>query len=448
MNVDLHRKPTLNYFSTECYLSRSSQIQISENEKRCFAYILLTEDETGVVTNEGDSFSGRGTGTDEAPWRRPQRPHLHRQAAQRSLPPENERDKSTAVSIKEEGAIKDDIISLQREELNELRKEIHRLQADVEKLRTRGWRSEEEKWWIAWENMETERSKVRGVQKTAESPAHNDKLEATQGNFSAQEKAKDKELQLIISENDQCKSQLNRMNEEHGKTEKSKELQIVRSENEGNTIRICEQQDRLTKLEAHLQRLLSEAKEKEDELQILRLENEEYREQTFKDELLNLEADEYGPQLSTINNHDAFEGAVNGTHSDRDQLGEPDSTVSQTISKSGGINRAVYFLAWNLNRIDSDQCTDSYLWDASTSDLKLAYIHTCSSLSAEVMNSLSMEECDRFHVHRICQGNRTAFIVVRRGKTNPKELVNIRTGDKGTVKRLIQMVYFTREPQH
>jgi hypothetical protein len=35
--------------------------------------------------------------------------------------------------------------------------------------------------------METERSKVRGVQKTAESPAHNDKLEATQGNFSAQE---------------------------------------------------------------------------------------------------------------------------------------------------------------------------------------------------------------------------------------------------------------------
>jgi hypothetical protein len=137
MNVDLHRKPPLNYFSTECYLSRSSQIQISENEKRCFAYILPTEDETGVVTNEGDSFSGRGTGTDEAPWRRPQRPHLHRQAAQRSLPPENERDKSTAVSISEEGAIKDDIISLQREELNELRKEIHRLQADMEKLRTR-----------------------------------------------------------------------------------------------------------------------------------------------------------------------------------------------------------------------------------------------------------------------------------------------------------------------
>jgi hypothetical protein len=74
------------------------------------------------------------------------------------------------------------------------------------------------------------------------------------------------------------------------------------------------------------------------------------------------------------------------------------------------------------------------------SDLKLAYIHTCSSLSAEVMNSLSMEECDRFHVHRLCRDNRTAFIVVRRGKTNPEELVNIRTGDKGTVKRLIQML--------
>jgi hypothetical protein len=72
--------------------------------------------------------------------------------------------------------------------------------------------------------------------------------------------------------------------------------------------------------------------------------------------------------------------------------------------------------------------------------LKLAYIHTCSSLSAEVMNSLSMEVCDRFHVHRLCRDNRTAFIVVRRGKTNPEELVNIRTGDKGTVKRLIQML--------
>ncbi|KAJ7883178.1 hypothetical protein B0H14DRAFT_2564977 [Mycena olivaceomarginata] len=133
-------------------------------------------------------------------------------------------------------------------------------------------------------------------------------------------------------------------------TEKYKELQIARSENERNTIRISEQQDQLAKS------LLSQAKEKDDELQILRLENEEYREQpsqrtlfieqeraqNFMDELLNLEADEYGPQLNTISDRDVFGSAANETDSDRDQLGEPDSTESLTTSKSGGIDRAIY----------------------------------------------------------------------------------------------------------
>jgi hypothetical protein len=60
------------------------------------------------------------------------------------------------------------------------------------------------------------------------------------------------------------------------------------------------------------------------------------------DELLNLEADEYGPQLNTISDRDVFGSAANETDSDRDQLGEPDSTESLTTSKSGGIDRAIY----------------------------------------------------------------------------------------------------------
>ncbi|KAJ7715431.1 hypothetical protein B0H14DRAFT_2644130 [Mycena olivaceomarginata] len=235
-----------------------------------------------------------------------------------------------------------------------------REQKDAELQRLR---SEEEKWIIELEKMKDELSEVRGIQNTTESQANIDKLEAGQKKLPAQEKKKDEEFQRLRSENDQCKSQLNRMNTELEKTEKYKELQIARSQNERNTIRISEQQDQLAKS------LLSQAKEKDDELQILRLENEEYREQRCQ--------------------RDRFrQGSARGTG-----------------------------------------------FYGVTDNFKVR-----SSLSAEVMNSLSMEECDRFHVHRLCRDNRTAFIVVRHGKTNPEELVNIRTGDKGTVKRLIQML--------
>ncbi|KAJ6555511.1 hypothetical protein B0H10DRAFT_1967751 [Mycena sp. CBHHK59/15] len=99
------------------------------------------------------------------------------------------------------------------------------------------------------------------------------------------------------------------------------------------------------------------------------------------------------------------------------------------MSKWPGIELKSTELGWNLPE-GPDQCSDGYLSDASASDLKLAYIQTCSSLGTEVMNSLSMEERDRFHIHRLCRDNRTAFIVVRRGKINPGELVNMRTGTR------------------
>jgi hypothetical protein len=97
---------------------------------------IISQDETGIVINEGDSYFGRGTGTDEAPWRRPQRPH--RQTTQRFLPlsldSEDRRDESIVVSILDvECAIKDGI-NLQ---LHESRREIQQLQADGERLRTR-----------------------------------------------------------------------------------------------------------------------------------------------------------------------------------------------------------------------------------------------------------------------------------------------------------------------
>jgi hypothetical protein len=72
--------------------------------------------------------------------------------------------------------------------------------------------------------------------------------------------------------------------------------------------------------------------------------------------------------------------------------------------------------------------------------LKLAYVHICRVQNNQVLaNGLSSVSNEHFQVYRLWRDRQFGVIVVRRGKNNPEELVNICSGDVKTATRLIEM---------